>query len=65
MERKLRLLKVLVQPVFVIDDGDALTEVQAEAVVVSPEEWPTYPTTGFAQAVENLQAQIDGADGTS
>jgi hypothetical protein len=59
MSRKLRLLKVIVQPVFVLDDGDNLTEVSADPVVVSPEEWPTYPTSGFAQAVGALQAQID------
>ena len=60
MERKLRLLKVMVQPVFAIDDGETLTEVQAEAVVVSPDEWPTYPTSGFAQAVAKLQAELNG-----
>jgi hypothetical protein len=64
MAAKLRLLKVIVQPVFVLDDGDNLTEVQADPVVVSPEDWPRYPTTGFARAVDALQEQIDEASGT-
>ena len=57
---RLRLLKVIVQPVFAVDDGEALTETAAEPVVVSPADWPTYPTTGFAEAFTALQAQCDG-----
>jgi hypothetical protein len=60
MVRKLRLLKVLVQPVFVLDDGNALTELPADPIVVSAEEWPTYPSEGFAQAFATLQAEIEG-----
>ncbi len=56
---KLRLLKVIVQPVFAVDDGETLTETPAEPVVVKAEDWPTYPTTQFIDALNALQAQLD------
>jgi hypothetical protein len=60
MTRKLRLLKVIVQPVFVIDDADSgLTEVVAEPVTVAAQEWMTYPSTGFSEAFEALRQQLD------
>jgi hypothetical protein len=60
MSKKLRLLKVLVQPVFVLDDAEAgLTEVVAEPVTVSAQEWMTYPSTGFSEAFQALREQLD------
>ena len=56
---KLRLLKVIVQPVFVVDDGENLTEQATDPVVVSAKDWPDYPTTGFAAAVERLEQSLD------
>jgi hypothetical protein len=56
---RLRLLKVIVKPVFAIDDGETLTETSAEPIVVMPAEWPTYPTTRFVEAVDALQTQLD------
>lgn len=56
---KLRLLKVIVQPVFAVDDGKTLVETPAEPVVVSPADWPTYATTQFVEAFKALQAQLD------
>jgi hypothetical protein len=38
----LRLLKVIVQPIYVIDDGD-LTEQAAQPIEVSAVDWPTFP----------------------
>lgn len=57
---KLRLLKVICQPVFVIDDGESLTEQTAEPVVVSAADWPTYATTAFAAGFEALRQQVEG-----
>lgn len=57
---KLRLLKVIVQPVFVVDDGESLTEQPVQPVSVSPEEWPTFAATGFVEGMEQLQAELDG-----
>jgi hypothetical protein len=58
---KLRLLKVIVQPVFAVDDGETLTETSAEPVTVTPADWPTYPTTRFIEALNTLQTQLDSA----
>ena len=62
MNKKLRLLKVNVQPVFVIDDGETLSEQAAQPVTVSAEDWPTYPTEGFARAEEILKHQVEDDD---
>jgi hypothetical protein len=58
---RLRLLKVVVQPVFVVDDGDQLREQPAQPVTVSPEDWPTFATTTFAEGMQQLQAQLDAS----
>ena len=60
---KLRLLKVVVQPVFAVDDGHSLTERAAEPVVVPASEWADYPTTGFAEAMRSLQEELDRGAG--
>jgi len=60
--RKLRLLKVIVQPVFVVDDGEQLVEQTAEPVVVLPADWPTFATTAFLDGVQQLQEQLDAED---
>lgn len=58
---KLRLLKVICQPVFVVeDDNGELTEQVAEPVVVPAASWPTYPTEGYAQSFEILRQQVEG-----
>jgi hypothetical protein len=59
--KKLRLLHVIVQPVFVIEDGDAPLETMTvdPPVIVSPADWPTFATTGYTQATERLQATFD------
>jgi hypothetical protein len=57
---KLRLLKVIVQPVFALDDGETLTEQPGEPVVVSPAEWPSFATERFAQGFEVLRQQVEG-----
>jgi len=57
--KKLRLLKVVVQPTFVLDDGKTLTEVSAEPVVVQPDDWPTYATGRFAESVAAYEAQVN------
>lgn len=56
---KLRLIKVLVQPVFMIDDGENLTEVEHAAVEIPASEWPTYSSDRFQREVDNWQAKLD------
>ncbi len=41
-EPKLRLLKVLVQPIYVLDDGEHLTEQIAEPITIAARAWPTW-----------------------
>jgi hypothetical protein len=60
--KKLRLLHVVVQPYFVIDDGENLEPHICEPVTVTASDWPTFPTTGFAAALDQLQTQINAAD---
>lgn len=57
---KLRLLKVICQPVFVIDDGEGLVEQPTQPVEVPAAEWPTFATGRFAEGVEQLRAQVEG-----
>jgi hypothetical protein len=51
-EPRLRLVKVVIQPHFVLDDGENLTEQIANPVEVSAADWPTYPTEKFPADVE-------------
>ena len=56
---KVRLLKVVVQPVFVLDDGEELTEVQHPATVIPAAEWPMYSNERFPREVAEWQAKLD------
>lgn len=60
---KLRLVKVVCQPVFVVDDGDTLQEVPTQPVTVSAKDWPGYPGGAFLQQAEALQSQLNGGAG--
>ena len=60
MTKRLRLLKVVVQPIFVVDDEDSgLSELIAEPLEVSAAEWPTFATGRFAQATAALRDQVE------
>ncbi len=59
---KVRLLKVVVQPVFVLDDGATLTEVQHPATVIPAAEWPTYSSGRFPREVAEWQEKLDAED---
>jgi hypothetical protein len=56
---KLRLVKVLVQPVLVLDDGQTIEEVDHPAVVIPADEWPTYSSERFPREIEEWQARLD------
>ncbi len=55
-------MKVVVQPVFVLDDGEELTEVQHPATVIHPAEWPTYSSERFPREVAPWQKKLDAED---
>ena len=56
---KLRLIKVLVQPVFVLDDGETITEIEHPATAIPASEWPTYSSERFPRELAVWQAQLD------
>lgn len=56
---KLRLVKVIVQPVFVLDDGENVSEVENSIVAIPAAEWPTYSSERFPREVAEWQARID------
>jgi hypothetical protein len=59
---KLRLIKVLVQPVLVLDDGETIEEVEHPAIVIPADEWPTYSSERFPREIEEWQARLDAGD---
>lgn len=58
---KLRLVKVIVQPVFVLDDGEQITEVEHGPVIIPASEWPAYSGERFPAELEAWQQQLDAA----
>ncbi|MDQ3740131.1 MAG: hypothetical protein M3389_04220 [Actinomycetota bacterium] len=61
---KLRLVKVAVQPHFVLDDGETLREVVTDPVVISAAEWQAYRETGFDEAVAELERRLSEEQGS-
>ena len=57
---RLRLIKVIVQPVFVLDDGESITEVDQAPVAIPASEWPAYSGERFPREVAEWQARLDG-----
>ena len=53
-QRRLRLVKVLVQPVFVLDDGESIVELEHPATAIPASEWPTYSSERFPAEVQAL-----------
>jgi hypothetical protein len=60
--RRLRLVKVAVQPVFVIDDGESIEEVEHPVTVIPAAEWPTYSGERFPREMSAWQAELDRED---
>lgn len=57
---RLRLLKVLVQPVFVVEAEDGtLSELVTAPLPVAPKDWPEFPVKGFAEATAALREEIE------
>ena len=61
MSKRLRLLKVIVQPIFIVDDDEqGLSELTAQPIEVPAVEWPTFATGRFAEATAVLRDQVEG-----
>ena len=63
MSPKLALRRVLVQPEFVLIDGDTVTDVEHPTVAIPAAEWPTYSSERFPAEVAAWQEQLDAAQG--
>lgn len=62
--KRVRLVKVIVQPVVVVDDGETLTEHVADPLVVPAKEWGAFDSEGFQRAMAGLSEQLlSQADG--
>lgn len=59
MSQKLRLVKVAVQPFFVLDDGETIEELEHPATVIPANEWETYSGERFPREVAEWQARIE------
>ena len=55
---KLKLVKVLVQPVFVIDHGTYVDELEHPAVAIPASEWATYSSERFPREVAEFERAI-------
>jgi hypothetical protein len=60
-KKKLRLVKVVLQPVFVVDDGKTLAEMTVDPVQIAGADWPSYTERHWPKAVADLEAQVNGA----
>jgi hypothetical protein len=66
MARRVVLVEVAVQPVFVLMDGDAVVEKVVHPVVTIPAtDWPTYSSERFPREVDEWQAQLNSEDGST
>jgi len=61
--KRLRLVQVIVQPVFVLDDGESITPIEHGAVAIPAGEWPTYSGERFPREVAEWQQRIDEGAG--
>jgi hypothetical protein len=66
MAKKLRLLKVTVQPVFVLDDDKTsqLIEVPIQPTTVAAADWWEYPKTTFKKAMGELEQSLNDNSNT-
>jgi hypothetical protein len=51
---RVRLLKLVVQPVFVVDDGESLKELPAQAATITAADWPQ-----FGDKLERSRATLE------
>lgn len=59
MTKRLRLVKVIVQPVFVLDDGDTIQEMPHQPIEIPAAEWPTYSGDRFPAEVAEWQERLN------
>lgn len=57
--KRIRLIKVVVQPVFVVDDGEHITEIEHPAIMIPAADWPKYSNERFPVEVAEWQERIN------
>lgn len=60
--KRLRLVKVIVQPVFVLDDGDNIEAIEHPPVAIPAADWPTYSGERFPAEVAAWQKQLNSEE---
>lgn len=60
--KKLRVIKVLIQPVLVVDDEDTgeLTEAEVAPIAVVFRDWEKFADGGLHAALDQLEASFNG-----
>lgn len=59
--KKLRLVKVIVHPIFVLDDGENITEFENQPSVIPASEWPDFPER-LKRDIAEAEAQLNADD---
>lgn len=59
---RLRLVKVIVQPVFVLDYGTHLQDVAEAPKEIPAEAWPRYSSEQFPRELADAQAALDAQE---
>lgn len=57
--KKVRLVKVIVQPILVVDDGENLSEQTVQPIHVPAAEWPTYPEK-MEDELRRTESELNG-----
>lgn len=57
--RRLRLVKVLVQPVFVLDDGENVEELEHPPIAIPAADWPTYSSERFPRELAEWEKRLN------
>jgi hypothetical protein len=58
---RIRLVKVVIQPVVMLEEDGELVEVDHPPVVVPAAEWPTYSSERFPREIQEWQERLDAA----
>lgn len=59
MTSRVRLVKMVVQPVVVVDDGETLREVKVDPIHVDPADWPAFSGERWPEMVAEQEAALN------
>lgn len=57
--KKVRLIKLIILPVAVLDDGESLTEIEIEQLVIPSDLIDEFIETGFKSSIETLKKKFE------